>query len=287
MRIGRRLRKLLKAELAALAVNMRGPSTDQDQLVLELQRQQNGTAALNNITLSMHSQFEEDGILLALFALLGTTNRVCVELCAGDAIESNSANLILNHGWTGILCDGDMANVRCAKRFFSRCRVTRVWPPTVACHWLSAENVNEFLINNRVPGEPDLLSIDIDGNDYWLWNAIDVIVPRVVVIEINHLWGAERSVTIPYDPRFQAQYTEHGTDYAGASLPAMVKLGRTKGYRLVAVNRIATNAFFVRNGIGEDLFPEIDPAGCFEHPRARFGREVRLPRVADREWVEV
>lgn len=287
MKAGRRLRKLVKAELAALAVNMRGPSTDQDQLILELRRQRNGAAALDSVTLSVHSQFEEDGILLVLFAALGTTNRQCVELCAGDAIESNSANLILNHGWTGILCDGDVVNVQCARRFFRRCRATKVWPPKVVCHWLSAENVNEFLIQAGAPGEPDLLSIDIDGNDYWLWKAIDVITPRVVVIEFNHLWGADRSVTIPYDPKFQAEYTEHGTDYAGASLPAMVKLGRAKGYRLVAVNRIATNAFFVRDGLGEELFPEIEPTGCFEHPRVRFGRDARLPLVTDREWVEI
>jgi hypothetical protein len=287
MSMARTLRKLIKAEHAAAVVNMRGPSTAQDQLILELRRSANGGSPLRDVTLSVHSQFEEDGILLVLFALVGTTNRQCIELCAGDAIESNSANLILNHGWTGILCDGDEANVRCARRFFRRCRASRVWPPTVVHRWLSAENVNDFLVQHGAVPEPDLLSIDVDGNDYWLWKAIDAITPRVVVIEINHLWAAERAVTVPYAPDFRATFTAHGSDYAGASLPAMVKLGREKGYRLVAVNRIATNAFFLRNGVGDEVFPEIDPASCFEHPRARFGRNVRLPLVAGREWLDV
>lgn len=285
----RRCRKLLKAEVAAAMVNVRGaaPATSQSSLMLETRRTEDGSSLLRDVALSVHSQFEEDGILLVLFAWLRTTNRQCIELCSGDSMESNSANLILNHGWNGILCDGDPENVRAARRFFSRCRSTRLWPPVIAREWLTAENVNDFLRGHDAHAEPDLLSIDVDGNDYWLWKAIDSIRPRVVVIEINHLWGTDRAVTIPYDPEFRAITTRHGTDYAGASLPAMVKLGREKGFRLVAVNRLGTNAFFVRNGLGEEVFPEIDPDSCFDHPRARFGRETRWPGVAGREWVDV
>lgn len=286
MRALRHLRKLVKAETAAALVNMRGASASQAQLLLDVGKLPSGSV-LKDVTLSVHSQFEEDGILLILFGLLGMTNRQCIELCCGDGIECNSANLILHHGWSGILCDGDAANVRAAERFFRRCRTTKIWPPTVAHSWLTAENVNGFLQEYGAQVEPDLLSIDVDGNDYWLWKAIDVITPRVVAIEINHLWAADRAVTVPYDPRFKAALTTHGSDYAGASLPAMIKLGRQKGYRLVAVNRFATNAFFVRNGLGEQSLPEIEAAGCFDHPRARFGRERRLPGVVDRTWVDV
>lgn len=283
----RHLAKQVKAEAAATLVNLRGASPSQARLVLDVAGGGRSGSALKDVTLSVHSQFEEDGILLVLFALLGTTNRQCIELGCGDAMESNSANLLLHHGWNGILCDADAANVQAARRFFRRCRTTRVWPPTVAQSWLTAENVNAFLEAHGAQDEPDLLSIDVDGIDYWLWKAIGVIAPRVVVIEINHLWGAERAVTVPYDPRFRAEYTAHGSDYAGASLLAMIKLAHAKGYRLVAVNRIATNAFFVRRGLGEREVREIDATQCFDHPRARFGREQRLPRVAGRDWVEV
>lgn len=286
MSIIRRLRKNVKAEIAATLVNARGSSVAQAQLMLQLQELADPRTP-QQFALSVHSQFEEDGILLWLFANVGTTTREAVELCAGDCIESNSANLILNHGWTGLMCDADAANVAAGKRFYQRCRPTRIWPPRVVQQWLTAENVNAFLREHEVRPDPDLLSIDVDGMDYWLWRAIDVVSPRVVVVEINHLWGAEKAVTVPYSPDFRATFSPHGSDYAGASLPAMIKLGKQKGYRLVAVNRLATNAFFVRNDVSPAIPPEISAENCFSHPRARFGREVRFRRIADQEWIEV
>lgn len=94
-------------------------------------------------------------------------------------------------------------------------------------------------------------------------------------------------MTVPYRDTFVAEFTEYGSDYAGASLLAFVKLSKAKGYRLVGTNAIATNAFFVRSDIQCDWLPEIDIAGCFEHPRAQFGMKQRLPGVKDREWVNV
>lgn len=283
----RAVKKILKAEVAAALVNVRGAHLQQSTLWLSPPDRNSTQTALEGLYLSVHSQYEEDGILLTLFRALGVRNRYCVELCAGDGMESNTANLIVNHGWTGLLCDGDPDNVKGAQRFYSRCRSTRIWPPTVVHRWLTAENVNAFLTDHSVPPEPDLLSIDVDGNDYWIWRAIDVILPRVVVIEINHLWGLERAVTIPYKPDFKTTFTTDGTDYAGASLPAMLKLADDKGYRLVAMNRIGTNAFFVRKGLGDDVLPALDPSRSFDHPRARYGRTVRLSRVRHMEWEDV
>lgn len=148
-------------------------------------------------------------------------------------------------------------------------------------------NVNGLISGNGFVGDIDLLSIDVDGVDYWLWDAIDSISPRVVVTEINHLWGPERSVTVPYRDDFVGGFTEHGSDYAGASLAAFVKLGRRKGYRLVGTNSFATNAFFLRNDIGCAWLPEVEPRTCFDHPRARFGIEVRHAKIRDREWQDV
>jgi hypothetical protein len=131
------------------------------------------------------------------------------------------------------------------------------------------------------------LSIDIDGIDWWLWRALDNVRPRVVITEFNHLWGPEASVTVPYDPKFKAVFTEHGSDYAGASLSAFVKLARTKGYRLVGTNRISTNALFVRTDLVHPFLPEVEPDACFSHPRAAFGQRVRLPKVQAMPWEQV
>lgn len=236
---------------------------------------------------SVFSQHEEDGLLLYLFALLGTENRVAVELCAGDGIECNSANLLIHHRWTGVLCDGNEDNVRRGRAYYSRGRTTRYWPPSIVQAWITRETVNEVVAKAGCSGAIDLLSLDIDGMDYWVWEALDIIEPRVVVLEFNHLWGPDEAVSVPYAADFKATFTRQGSDYAGASLAAFVSLGKRKGYKLVGTNAFATNAFFVRQDLEHPWLPEIPTNACFDHPRARFGMQSRLPLVRDREWVQV
>ena len=243
--------------------------------------------SFKDVGFRVHSQHEEDGIILFIFSLIGTTNKKCVEICAGDGIECNTANLILNHRWIGLLCDAKDANIAKAKQFYSTNPDTKYWPPVIVKEWITRDNVNRVIEDNGFSGQIDLLSLDIDGVDYWIWKQISCINPRVVVLEFNHLWGPDISVTVPYADDFVAEFTQYGSDYAGASLQAFVKLGREKGYRLVGINAIATNAFFVRNDISCGWLPEIAPADCFSHPRARFGMEHRLPGVKNKKWIEV
>jgi hypothetical protein len=233
------------------------------------------------------SQHGEDGILLYIFALLGTTDRRSIELCAGNGIECNTANLLLNHGWSGALFDGSQINMSRAKHFYETNPDTRYWPPACISAWVTRENVNELVANTKITGEIDLLSIDVDGIDYWLWESLEIVRPRIVILEFNHLWGPEAAVSVPYRADFKADFTEYGSDYAGASLAAFVKLGRRKGYRLVGANRIATNALFVRNDLPHPWLPEVEAGTVFGHPRARFGREVRFHGIKDRDWVRI
>ena len=204
------------------------------------------------------SQNGEDGILLYLFSLIGVVNRSVVEICAGDGTECNAANLIVNHGWQGLLFDGDSEQVARGKAFYAACRTTWVSPPTFVDAWITAENVNALVSAHGAAGQVDLLSLDIDGNDYWVWKALDCIQPRVVVLEFNGSCGPERSVTMSYVPDYRLDPTTQPYR-CGASLPAFVKLGRAKGYRLVGVQSLGFNAFFVRHGIGEELLPEVSP----------------------------
>jgi len=235
----------------------------------------------------VHSQHEEDGILLFIFSLIGTSSMRCVEICAGDGRECNTANLIINHRWIGLLSDGNKKNTEKAKKFYAVNLDTQHWPPTIIREWITKSNVNRIIQENGFSGEIDLLSLDVDGVDYWLWEEISCISPRVVVLEFNHLWGPDASVTVPYQDDFVAEFTQYGSDYAGASLQAFIKLSRKKGYRLVGTNAIATNAFFIRDDISCDWLPEIDAATCFDHPRAQFGMKHRLPSVKNKEWMEV
>jgi hypothetical protein len=202
-------------------------------------------------------------------------------------VTCNTANLIINHRWLGLLFDGKEANTKKAKRFYAKHPDTRYWPPAIVHEWITKDNVNGIIEKAGYTGEIDLLSLDIDGIDYWLWKEISVISPRAVVLEFNHLWGPEVSVTVPYSDDFVVEYSKYGSDYAGASLAAFVKLGKEKGYRLVGTNAIATNAFFVRDNIHCQWLPGVDPASCFDHPRARFGMTHRLSGVKDKGWEEV
>ena len=240
-----------------------------------------------DIEFRVSSQNGEDGILLLIFAILGTTNKRAVEICAGDGIVCNTANLIVNHGWSGLLFDGNEECVTRGREFYSNCRDTSLWPPRFVHAWITAENVDSLITGNGFEGVVDLLSLDMDGIDYWIWRAVTSIRPRVVVLEYNNLWGPDPAVTVPYRPDFVADRDEYGASYCGASLSAFVKLGKEKGYRLVGCEKYNFNAFFVRSGIGEGVLPEVPVSACFGHPFAQFAIARRLPGVLGREWVAV
>jgi len=241
----------------------------------------------DDIEFKLFSQNGEDGILHFIFSLINPTNKIFVEIGAGDGIENNTANLIINHGWTGLHFDGDRNNVSEGIRFYSNNPEIRNYPPKSIHAWITTENVNKLITENGVNGEIDLLSIDIDGVDYWIWKEIECIRPRVVIVETQCIWGPEISVTVPYSPDFRPQFYDGFGIYSGASLNAFVKLAREKGYRLVGVQRYGYNAFFIRNDIGMDVFPEIETKACFNHPFTKWAMETLLPKVRDLVWEEV
>jgi len=239
---------------------------------------------------SVHSQTDEDGILLYLFSVVGTTNRQAVEICAGDGIECNTANLLLNHGWHALLVDGDPSNVAKARRFYAQSRRTQTFPPKVVQAWITRDAVNQVIRDNDFLGEIDLLSLDLDGVDYWIWEAITAISPRVVVLEYQDILGPDRMWTVPYADDFTAgEHSMTGAmpNFAGASLRAFTKLAHSKGYRLIGVNGYGFNAFFMRNDVGAEQFSEISVEDCFTHPKTLEGMAKRFPLVANMPWVEV
>ncbi len=236
---------------------------------------------------SAYSQNGEDGVLLYIFSLIGTSSRRSVEICAGSGIECNTANLIIHHGWTALLVDGDKGNIQLGRAFYRRCRDTLSYQPTLVHRWVTAENVNQILGEHGFDGEIDLLSLDLDGMDYWIWKAINVVQPRVVAVEFNSVLGCERSLTVPYSATFRAGLNgDKDKFYSGASLPALVKLGKEKGYRLIGSERLGVNAFFVQDGIMDDLLKEVPVEDCFRHPRPAANATYFF-KVAGREWSEV
>lgn len=243
------------------------PAAQIGQVLLRLQYQDLARRGvdlptLEDVEFRCHSQNGEDGILLYIFALIGTTNRRVVEICAGDGIQCNAANLLVNHGWTGLLLDGDAELVARGRTFYSNCLNTCVQPPTFVNAWITAEGVNGLVDSHGFSGPIDLLSLDVDGNDYWIWKALDRVTPRVVVLEFNAGCGPDVSVTMSYQPDFRLDYTVQPYR-CGASLSAFVRLARAKGYRLIGVQSRGFNAFFVRQGIGDALLPERSVRECY------------------------
>lgn len=262
------------------------------QLVLqlkyqELKLQNQSTLKFDDVEFRVFSQNGEDGILLYIFAMIDTINKKCVEICAGDGLQCNTANLMINHGWKGLLFDGNEKLVEKGRNFYESHPDTLLYPPQFVHAWVTTENINQLLENNDFIGDIDLLSLDIDGVDYWLWKAIEKIQPRVVVAEIQAIWGAEKSVTVPYKPDFKAQYFDGFGIYSGASLPAFCKLAKDKGYRLVGCQRYGFNAFFIRNGVGEDVLPEVSIESCFQHPFIDWAKVKLQPMVKDQEWIDI
>lgn len=236
------------------------------------------------------SQADEDGILLYIFSIIGTESKKVVEICAGNGIECNAANLIINHGWLGLLVDGNGELVVQGRNFYETNRQTYIYPPTFVHAWVTQDNINTIIRENGFAGEIDLLSIDMDGMDYWIWQVLDAVQPRVVVLEYQDIIGPEKALTVSYKDDFNVDEYSINRDapnFCGASLPAFIKLARKKGYRLVGCNRYGYNAFFISNSIGEKEIPEIQAKECFKHPRVLRDMKERFPLVKDFPWVEV
>lgn len=238
------------------------------------------------------SNSDEDGILLYLFAVLGIHNGTFVDVGAAGVEGSNTANLAVNHGWWGLHIEGRQAALDFSQSWYGSVNGSRLYPPVAVQAMVNAENINSLIADNGLNGEIDLLSVDIDSNDYWIWRAIDVVTPRVVVIEYQTAVGHEAAVTIPYEPNFDR--SEHAINqppaeivYAGASLAALIHLGNERGYTLVAVDRMDSNGIFVRNDVLDGRFPAVDPASCFKHPRSQHLIATYREKLLKMPWEHI
>jgi hypothetical protein len=203
------------------------------------------------------SQNDEDGIVLALFDRIGATNRRFVAL--GSGTNGGSTGMLAQDcGWAGLMVDASEARIdRIRDRF-------RQSPVVGHASWITRENVNDLLRQHGFTGEIDLLDIDVDGIDYWLWESIDAIAPRVVAVEFNANFGFERAVTVPYEPTFD-RHRSGERRYYGASLRAFERLGARRGYRLVTIEPRGVNAFFVRHDVDPAL-PALELASTAPRP---------------------
>jgi len=221
--------------------------------------------------------------LLFIFAALGIVRGVFIDIGSADGIKSNCANLALNFGWNGVFIDGSEKNILRGREFYACHPDSWAYPPRFVRATIKRENINEVLTEAEVPKDVDFMSIDIDGNDYWVWDAITCIRPKVVMAE-THIEFGLKSIVVPYDPDYV--YPGRHPDYYGASPVAMTKLANRKGYRLVGANDYGFNTIYVQNGLAEDIFPEVSVAEVLRHSRNAERFKLFEP-IKDWEYVEV
>jgi hypothetical protein len=242
---------------------------------------------LDQVGFSRFSEFEEDGHLLYLLTLAGSTSRTVVEISSQDGRVCMATNLLVHHRWQGFLFDGDPVFVREGQRFFAAHPATRSAPPVMRAEWFTRENVNQVLRTAGVPDEVDVLSLDIDGNDLYLWGAMKMR-PRILICEFNNAIPSELALTIPYKPDFSfAALPAEQAMFRSASLAAFVAVGRCKGYRLVGMNALGFNAVFLRGDVLAAEMPEIPASTLDAIPAVAEVRRQWWPRLSQLPWSEV
>ena len=278
------MEKLLHALSNSLVAQNRDLRAVQSSLLeMQLMMYQNrflGSKALQPLACHSESYFSqngEDGILSEIFRRLGRPLERCIEIGAGDGAENNTLYRVLN-GAKALWVEGAEKNVSSIRELHAH--IIASGNLQVLQATIHAENINDVIRNSVVGAEIDLLTIDIDGNDYWVWQAVSVARPPVVVVEYNAFFGPDSTWVMEYNPKHS---WSGGHVYYGASLGALVKLSREKGYSLVGCDFMGVNSFFVRDDLLKDgNFPGPHEARQMFQPfrgtlgKCRKGKRVRV-----------
>ena len=187
--------------------------------------------------LSLFSNMEEDGIILKLLAAINVEKGFFLDIGSNDCINSNCANLAFNFDWEGVFIDASRKLLQTGKRNYKW--FGKVEKLKFVNSFLYPENINQVVCNNVSSIEIDFASIDIDGNDYAIWQALDCVKPKIVVVE-NKIEYGQYDIVVPATKAFSAAQW-------GASVVSLTRLSAEKGYTLVATNNQGFNAFYMRN----------------------------------------
>ena len=217
------------------------------------------------------SQWGEDGIIQFLIRNIPIDRKIFVEFGVQNYTESNTRFLLINNNWSGLVIDGGSEEIAYVKND------PIYWQYNLKAvnSFITKDNINQILSDNGIQGEIGLLSVDIDGNDYWVWQAIDCINPAIVVSEYNFRFGANKAVTVPYDAGFIRTKAHYSNIYYGASLKALCILADRKGYTFVGCNSAGNNAFFLRKDLKPDAINEITVEEGYVRGQFRESRDEK------------
>ena len=225
-------------------------------------------SSLREAEFKVFSQFGDDGIIQYLIHRLAPLPDSFVEFGVENYRESNTRFLLLNNNWRGLVMDSDAASIDHIQHDEIYWRHTL----TARRAFVTRDNIDDLLKEAGFLGEVGLLSIDIDGNDYWVWEKLTAINPVIVIVEYNSIFGPDLAVTIPYHPNFARHQAHYSGQFWGASLTALIQLAEKKGYSPVGCNSAGNNAYFVRKDKIDNL-PVLTAKEAFVDARFRDSRD--------------
>jgi len=273
MYLANKLKKFLKRvfyTLYRLQENVDDTKVLQGKILAELNKKKFQLLKENiqDAEFKVFSQWGDDGIIEFLVSYLDIPEKSFIEFGVEDYTESNTRFLLINHNWKGLVLDGNKKDIN----YILHDEITWRHALIVKHAFITKENINQLIQENGFSGKLGLLHIDIDGNDYWVWDAIDSVNPVIAIVEYNSVFGKDRAITVPYNPGFNRTQAHSSNLYFGASLKALVTLGTKKGYSFIGSNSHGNNAYFVRNDKIKDLKVRTVEEGYVE---SKF-REGRL-----------
>ena len=241
---------------------------------------------INDYEFKVFSQWGEDGIIDYLVSNLDIKNKTFIEFGVENYKESNTRFLLLNSNWKGLIFDSSEKNINLIKNSYLYWKFSL----TAIRAFINKENINQLITNENFEKNVGILSVDIDGNDYWVWKEINAIDPSIVIIEYNARLGTEKNYVVPYDKNFERKKKHHSMIYYGASIKALIKLGKEKGYAFICCNSSGNNAFFVKKellneNIKEGSIKENFFNNNFRESRDQKGNLTYLDAKSEREII--
>jgi hypothetical protein len=225
-------------------------------------------AQLEDAEFRIFSQFGDDGIIQYIISHISNLPNTFIEFGVENYVESNTRFLLMNNNWSGFIMDSSQDHINSVISSYY------YWQHDIVAKaaFITAENIDD-LLSERQFSDVGILHIDIDGNDYWVWKAIDCVRPCVVIAEYNSIFGSDRLISIPYAPDFQRTRAHYSNLYYGASLAALSYLASEKGYTLIGSNNAGNNAYFLRSNLLNEFFRPLSCEQAYRQSKFREGRD--------------
>ena len=255
----------------------------QGKILSELNRNKS-SKNIQDYEFKVFSQNGEDGIIQFLIQNTEIKNKIFVEFGVETYKEANTKFLLLNNGWSGLIIDGD----KDAMEKIASSDLHWKYDLKSIGNFITKDNINEIIKSAGIEGEIGLLSVDIDGNDYWVFENIDCVNPQILIMEYNSMFGDIHKISVPYDENFVRSQKHYSNLYYGASIAALCDIANKKGYDLVGSNSFGNNLFFIRYDCNK-LKIKLTPKEAYVKSKFRESRDEngKLTFLSHKEGLEL